>query len=146
MFTLERTRPLAKSICDGSPMPIAAGRPVLLLSSSTVSSSPPIRSSALDRKVGCSTEATTSDPCTCPTATLVPPTSTPNTTSSGPADMARIFPDPWSSNRFGPLRCAINAADGPPLGPQEPPHRPDRRRDLPLRVRGRLLRGGRLLG
>src|SRR3954454_21035653 len=140
MFTLVTTRPVASSICDGTPTPIARGGPSRRVSSVTPASIAAITFCAVVSGVGCSTDATTSRPTTWPTATLVPPTSTPTMAPSRLSGMAPIFPIWRRRHGFG-----INARDGQASGPEEHPHRPDRGRDLPVRLRGRLLRRRGLL-
>src|ERR671938_621772 len=82
MFTLDITRPVANSIWDGTPAPIAAGRPMSAITSCTVASSPSSSASELSSSVGRSTAPLTLEPDTAPASTFVPPTSTPRTTGS----------------------------------------------------------------
>src|SRR5687767_11241740 len=88
MLTLVSTVPVAYSIWDGTPTPIAVGCPTRPIRSRTASSSPSSNAAVLPRTVGRSIESRTATPSTAATATLVPPTSTPRTTaatlSSGP--------------------------------------------------------------
>src|SRR3954453_3184848 len=80
MFTLVSTVPVANSICDGPPTPIASGRPASAITSRTTCSTPSSSASALTVTVGCSLVRIAETPSTAATATLVPPTSTPRTT------------------------------------------------------------------
>src|SRR3954447_14992819 len=80
MFTLVSIVPVAKSICDGTPTPIASGRPASAITSRTTCSTPSSSASALSVTVGCSLVRVAVTPSTAATATFVPPTSTPRTT------------------------------------------------------------------
>src|SRR3954454_7813794 len=80
MFTLVSTVPVAKSICDGTPTPIASGCPASAITSRTTCSTPSSSASVLAVTVGCSLVRVAEAPSTAATATLVPPTSTPRTT------------------------------------------------------------------
>ena len=94
MFTLVTTVPVAKSICEGTPTPIASGSPASRITSRTTCSTPSSSASALRHLVGCSAAWAAPTPSTAATATLVPPTSTPRTTPNsylrnhGPASLA----------------------------------------------------------
>ena len=54
MFTLVSTVPVAKSICDGTPTPIASGSPASAITSRTTCSTPSSSASVLTVTVGCS--------------------------------------------------------------------------------------------
>src|SRR4051794_19277786 len=97
MFTLVRTVPLANSICDGTPTPTARGSPTFSLTSRTPASIPSSRGSLPLVSVGRSAICLTSRPATAPTATFVPPTSTPRTRWSDPTP-------PFCRNRVCPRR------------------------------------------
>src|SRR5215210_420817 len=96
MFTLVSTVPVANSICEGTPTPIASGRPASAITSRTTCSTPSSSASALTVTVGCSLVRVAVTPSTAATATLVPPTSTPRTTRDsylrerGPASFADL--------------------------------------------------------
>ena len=81
MLTLVSTVPVAYSIWDGTPTPMASGCPTRPTRSRTASSSPSRSAAVLPRTVGRSIESRTETPSTAATATLVPPTSTPRTTT-----------------------------------------------------------------
>jgi hypothetical protein len=85
MFTLDTTVPVAKSICDGTPIPTASTGPVRAIVSRIAASIPSSSAAALDRSVGRSAISDASEPDTRPAATFVPPTSTPTTAGSGMA-------------------------------------------------------------
>ena len=55
MFTLVSTVPVAYSICDGTPTPIASGSPAASITRRTVASSPSSSASVDSVTVGCST-------------------------------------------------------------------------------------------
>jgi hypothetical protein len=79
MFTLATTRPLAWSICEGRPTPIASGGPVRATTSATAASIPSSSAPGLASSVGRSTASSARAPSIRATATFVPPTSTPRT-------------------------------------------------------------------
>jgi hypothetical protein len=82
MFTLLTIVPLAKSIWDGMPMPIARGGPLASATSLMAASMPAMSASLPLRSVGWTTGSITSVPAMRAAATLVPPTSTPMTAGS----------------------------------------------------------------
>ena len=95
MFTLVSTVPVANSICDGTPTPIASGCPASAITSRTTCSIAVEQGVGADGDRGvlhCVRVAVT--PSTAATATFVPPTSTPRTTRDsylrerGPASLA----------------------------------------------------------
>src|SRR3954447_14909339 len=126
MLTLVRTVPLANSICEGTPTPTAAGSPTFSLTSRTPASIPSSSGSLPLVSVGCSAISLASRPDTAPTATFVPPTSTPRTSCSEPTA-------PFFRNGARPaVRCTRD----------EGWHRPRRHQD-PGGRRGRGLQGRR---
>ena len=81
MFTLVITRPVAKSICDGTPMPTATGWPAREITSRAASSISSTSASPLESIVGRSCISSRVVPETAAAATFVPPTSTPTLSS-----------------------------------------------------------------
>src|SRR5918992_1612353 len=148
MLTLVSTVPVAYSICEGTPTPMAVGCPTRPIRRRIASSSPSSRAAVLPRTVGRSIESRTDTPSTAATATLVPPTSTPRTTgatlSGGPrpgaprasargvphfaADMSPqlVEPRPEAGDRAWPWPHRGQSV-------HEPPARPARRRSRPRR-------------
>src|SRR5215210_3053894 len=112
MFTLVSIVPVANSICEGTPTPIASGRPASAITSRTTCSTPSSSASALAVTVGCSLVRVAVTPFTAATATLVPPTSTPRTTRNsylrerGPASFAHSGGVLVALHQLGPAALA----------------------------------------
>src|SRR5688572_14554253 len=123
MFTLATTVPVANSTWEGTPIPIAFGSPATAATSRTVASMPSSRASVESRAVGCSTVCRASPSSRTPTATFVPPTSTPRMAT----------PAFW-----------YNGGNGSSPRVQEHPHGPDRGRDLADHLRALVRRGAGL--
>src|SRR5215208_5711335 len=80
MFTLVSTVPVAYSIWEGTPTPIASGWPTRSIMRCTAASTPSSSASVVSVTVGSWVASRTVTPSTAATATFVPPTSTPRTT------------------------------------------------------------------
>src|SRR4051794_21772571 len=144
MLTLPTTVPLAKSICEGTPRPTAAGAvPAAAIASRAVASMPAMTASLDSRAVGCSTWWRVRPPSRIAAAVFVPPTSMPSTAGCVGAAMTALC---LSAATGRSLVDAVDCpADGSTPRSEEPAHRPHRGRRVGIRVRRRVRGGGRLL-